>query len=139
MKVPSDGGYDRIARPYRWLEWIAFGRSLQNSRTCLLSELPQVKQILVMGDGDGRLLEQICRSQPAAKITSVDQSPAMIRLQESRVANAGANDRVHWVRADGRTFSPTPNEYDLLVTAFFLDCFTEIELGKHLPRWLGGV
>ncbi|WP_186776233.1 class I SAM-dependent methyltransferase [Rubripirellula reticaptiva] len=135
----SDGGYDRIARPYRWLEWIAFGQSLQHSRICLLSELPLVDRILVMGDGDGRLLQQICRSQPGAEITSVDQSLAMIDLQKSRVASAGATDRVRWVCADGRQFSPASNEYDLLVTAFYLDCFTEFELGQHLPRWLSGV
>ncbi len=46
--------YDRIARPYRFLEWLAFGSTLQKVRTAFLRDLLPRRSILILGEGDGR-------------------------------------------------------------------------------------
>ncbi len=131
-------GYDRLARAYRWLEWPVFGRRLQHARTCLLGELPPARRVLVLGDGDGRLLAALRRVQPAAEIVSVDLSPAMLRQQRRRLGAEppGAAAGVRWICADALTRQFEADRFDLLVTAFFLDCFDEAGLRHGLPRWL---
>jgi ubiquinone/menaquinone biosynthesis C-methylase UbiE len=132
-------GYDRLARVYRPLERSLFRGGLQESRVALLGDLPESKSALVLGDGDGRLLEQLCHTQPRCRITSVDQSGQMLRLQRQRIERAGASQRVELVAADARDFRPMAGQYDLLVTAFFLDCFGQQELPGLLRHWLSGV
>ena len=132
-------GYDRLARPYGWLERSLFRGHLQRARLALLGDLPETKHALVLGDGDGRLLEQLCRAQPRCRVTSVDQSGQMLRRQRQRLERVGASDRVEWVHADARDFRPTASQYDLIVTAFFLDCFSRQELPSLLEQWLDGV
>jgi ubiquinone/menaquinone biosynthesis C-methylase UbiE len=132
-------GYDRLARPYRCLEQSLFRGQLQRARLAMLGDLPDTKHALILGDGDGRLLEQLCRAQPGCRFTSVDQSGQMLRRQRQRVERAEASERVELVAADARDFRPTLSQYDLLVTAFFLDCFSSQELPCLLDQWLRGV
>ncbi|WP_186775730.1 class I SAM-dependent methyltransferase [Rubripirellula tenax] len=132
-------GYDRIARFYRVMEWAAFGPHLNRSRVAILSDLPAVSRVLVLGDGDGRLLQRLCLEHPDATIVSVDQSPKMLELQRRRVKAIGGEDRAEWIQCDAIDFSPEPGRFDLLVTAYFLDCFTESQLETNLTKWLAGV
>ena len=132
-------GYDRLAYPYRFLEQSLFRGQLQRARMTLLGDLPETRHALILGDGDGRLLEQLCQAQPQCRVTSVDQSGQMLRRQRQRAERVGASQRVELVQADARDFRPTSSQYDLLVTAFFLDCFSRQELPCMLDQWLAGV
>ncbi len=132
-------GYNRLARIYRWLEWPLFRGQLQQARTSMIGDLPRCDRVLLLGDGDGRLLKQLCRAQPACQVTSVDQSAEMLRLQTQRTEQLGASQRVTFICQDARDFRPSGGSYDLLVTAFFLDCFGEQELARLVPQWLAGV
>lgn len=134
--VGTARGYDRLARFYRWLEYLLFRNNLQCAREALLTGLADVSRVLVLGDGDGRLLESLCRINSQCQITSVEQSSQMLALQRQRVAAANAIARVKFVQADGRDVSKFTGTYDALITAFFLDCFDEEELREHLPKWL---
>ena len=115
---------------------MALGSSLMRARTALLDQLPPAKRVLVLGEGDGRLLALLAQAQPEAQITSIDQSPGMLRLQQKRLTAVAAEDRVDWRCADATT-APLPKAtYDLVVMAFFLDCFSQRELQGFLPRVL---
>jgi len=54
----------------------------------------------------------------------------MIELAEHRVAKLGPSfqERVRFHHMDVREFEAPPGAYDLVVTHFFLDCFSEAEL-----------
>ncbi|MCS7465234.1 methyltransferase domain-containing protein [Stieleria sp. ICT_E10.1] len=132
-------GYDRLATVYRGLEICLFGNALHRARLALLDQLPRVDRALVLGDGTGRLLEQLCITQPDCRITSVDQSRQMLNHQKRRVERIGALDRVEFVQADARSYDVPENQFDLVVAAYFLDCFTEEELAGCLPRFLAGL
>lgn len=105
----------------------------------MLNELPPCKHALFLGDGDGRLLEQFCRVQPACQITSVDQSQRMLDLQRQRVERWSDASRIQWICQDATKYRPATDEFDLLVTAFFLDCFSIQQLKRLVPHWLQGV
>jgi len=119
--------FDRIARPYRWLEYLFFGFMLERCRFHRLPDLAEARRALVLGDGDGRFLARLLKTNPELRADAVDLSPAMLRLLRKRAAGAGALERVTLYCTDAREFIPIAS-YDLVVTHFFLDCFTIDEL-----------
>ncbi len=136
MRNQTDHGYDQLAGRYQLLETLMFGPHLDRARTALLSSIPACRSALVLGDGDGRLLEALLTNQPECQITSIDQSARMLELQQKRLANHPLRDNVSWRQQDARDFEGFDDQFDLLVSAFFLDCFTFQELETHLPLWL---
>ncbi|MCM2371739.1 class I SAM-dependent methyltransferase [Aporhodopirellula aestuarii] len=146
----SQRGYDRLAPAYRMIERAAFGNQLQQARVALLDALPDWDRLLLFGDGDGRLLEQLCRlnpstsdhelnTKPRGRITSVDHSRAMLDRQRRLVAAAGASDRVEFVHGNALGFIPEASAYDIVVMPFFVDCFSRGELIENLPCWLSAL
>lgn len=141
-RAATDVGYDRLAGIYRVIETIVFGGELQSARTALLDQLPPWRRLLILGDGDGRLLEEIAKrfdQDPTQSILSVDHSRAMLHRQRERLAKANRPRRIEWLSTDALHFAPAPGSFDVIVTAFFLDCFTEHQLLDSFPKWLAGL
>jgi SAM-dependent methyltransferase len=127
--------FDHLARPYRTLERLVFGTALQTARVAHLAALQDARNVLVLGEGDGRCLERLLETAPRAVVDVVDKSPRMLELAQRRVF---ANPRVRIHCADAREFSGKA-PYDAIVTCFFLDCFEEAalkELIATLSSWL---
>lgn len=116
-----------------------FGKRLHQARTALLSELGQVKTALVFGDGNGRFLKDLCSEQPHCNVTSVDHSKAMLHRQRERLAQLGKDNPVEFLHVDALQYEPPSGSFDLLVCCYFLDCFTESQLNRCLPIWLGAL
>jgi ubiquinone/menaquinone biosynthesis C-methylase UbiE len=129
--------FDRLARVYRWLEMITFGRSLWRCRCTLLDEMRSCRRALVIGDGDGRFTARLLETNRTVQIDAVDASPAML---STLIRNCSANARrVQIHHADARTWTPANPPYDLVVTHFFLDCLTTDEvkdLAIRMRRYL---
>jgi ubiquinone/menaquinone biosynthesis C-methylase UbiE len=125
--------FDRLAKPYRWLEYLSFGRMLERCRFHYLPVLVNAKRALIFGDGDGRFLARILTVNPALQADVVDISPVMLRLLEERL-KLEDRKRVTLHQADARSFVPPEKAYDLVVTHFFLDCLFEPELAALVER-----
>ncbi|MGA3007368.1 MAG: class I SAM-dependent methyltransferase [Opitutaceae bacterium] len=125
--------FDRLARIYRPLEYGAFGRDLERARFCFLKKLWDCRAILVLGEGDGRCLEQLVRAAPEAHIDCLDLSPAMLARAEARLP-ADARSRVAFRQADLLTAALPDKKYDAVVTLFFLDCFTAEQTADMVRR-----
>ena len=100
---------DGLACWYILLERAGFGRALEHRRTAFLDQVTTARRVLVLGDGDGRFLAAFLRVNRSAEVDSVDSSAA-----------------VRW--------QPPAVSYDLIVTHFFLDCFTDAELRPLVAR-----
>ncbi len=124
---------DRLARWYRVLEYAGFGRALQQRRTAFLDRMTTVRRVLVLGDGDGRFLAVFLRVNRHAEVDSVDSSAAMLALAHGRLDPADTT-RVRFHHTDARCWQPPPVSYDLIVTHFFLDCFTDAEVRPLVAR-----
>ena len=124
----SPRGFDRVAPFYRAMEAIALGSTLQRARTYGLDRLGGCRDILVIGDGNGRGLAAMLRAAPLARVVSIDASPAMLARAQARARAAGSLDRVHFACADVRTLVWPAGRYDAIVTAFVLDCFVEADV-----------
>jgi ubiquinone/menaquinone biosynthesis C-methylase UbiE len=125
----SDLNFDRVARHYRLLETIAFGRTLQRARVFGLNQIESPMRALIAGEGNGRFLCELLRRHPKIGIDCVDASGQMLRLAETRLTREQPNvKQVRFLQEDIKSWRPPANRYDLLVTHFFLDCFTKGEI-----------
>lgn len=121
--------FDRLARIYGTLEWLALGGDLERARFALLDRLADCRSILVLGEGDGRCLARLVGLAPAAKIHCVDSSPAMI-VQTAARLDSSQSDRVRLECVDALNLRFQPESFDAVVTLFFLDCFTPAEVER---------
>ena len=90
--------YDVLAPLYATLERLTFGRALQRARCAPLLAEVTPSTVLVLGDGDGRFLEQAVGAWPRASFVVVDQSAAMLTMAKQR---ANRHD-VRFLQADVR-------------------------------------
>jgi ubiquinone/menaquinone biosynthesis C-methylase UbiE len=127
--------FDLVAPHYRWLEAIAFGNALQRARTCWIDTIAHPKRTLIFGEGDGRFLCELVRAFPKIDVDCIDASEAMLQLARARLRRTHPESfsRVHFFREDILKWTPRKS-YDLLVTHFFLDCFSGGELQAIIAK-----
>ena len=131
--MTSARGFDRLARVYRPLELLAFGRGLERARFALLDRLAACREVLVLGEGDGRCLVRLLQVAPQARVDCVDFSAAMLARAAGRL-DATAKARVRFVQLDVLADDLPEKPYCAVVTMFFLDCFTDAQLALLVPR-----
>ena len=132
---PTQPNFDTIARPYRWLEYFTLGKALENCRLHFLPQLLDRRRALILGDGDGRFLAQLLQHNPGLRADAVDSSAVMLQLlrQRCEATSPNTDSRLRTYHQDALTF-PLRDSYDLVVTHFFLDCFTRPELDSLIAR-----
>jgi ubiquinone/menaquinone biosynthesis C-methylase UbiE len=129
---PAD--FDPLARWYRALEFLAFGRDLERARFCLLDRFADCHEILVLGEGDGRCLARLVEAAPLARIHCLDASVAMLARAASRLTTPATRARVTFEHADILSASFPAGYYDAVLTCFFLDCFTADQVAMIVTR-----
>lgn len=131
----TEPNFNLIAKPYRWLEYLTLGSALEDCRAHYLQELlnrsPARRRALVLGDGDGRFLDQLLSQNPHLHADVVDTSANMLELLRKRCESATARFNTH--HANALTI-PLEGPYDLVVTHFFLDCLTQSELESLITQ-----
>ena len=121
---------DLIAPHYWWIERLGMGRALERRRRWFLPEIDNALRALVLGDGDGRFLRELLRRNTVVRADYVDLSRRMLQLARH---NAGP-ERVDYRQADALTLDLRREEYDLIATHFFFDCFGPNELQLLIRR-----
>jgi ubiquinone/menaquinone biosynthesis C-methylase UbiE len=122
---------DGIARWYRTLEYLVFGRALERRRLEYLNDIADARRVLILGDGDGRFTAEFVRRNGEATVEVVDLSAGMMAMARERMGGGSRNVRFRVGDARSISFEGT---YDLVVTHFFLDCFGSDELPALIAR-----
>lgn len=135
-KIRTSMNCDAIAPYYETLEHVSFGKSLERARFAFLPQTSTSLRAIVCGGGDGRFLTQLLRVNRNVHVDFVDLSPEMIAQAKKRISVMTQVDRerVSFHHADLREFEPLKAGYDLIVTHFFLDCFSDCELSAVVAR-----
>lgn len=125
--------FDRVAPVYSILEHVAFADAMQRRRTAFLAELSACRRAIIAGEGTGSFLRAFRSVNPSADVHVIDSSSRMLQRAATRDpargggANASRNTRFH--HADILNWTqPDADGFDLIVTHFFLDCFTPGDL-----------
>lgn len=128
--------FDILARHYRWMELLLAGEKLQRCRTAFLGQIAPPRNVLICGEGNGRFLAECVRKFPTARFTCLDASARMLALAKRRLERLGLpNDQVHFIHSDALQWrSPERGAFDLIVTHFFLDCFTRDQVEMLVRR-----
>ena len=127
----SEPNFDRVARLYRWAEYLSLGPLLQHTRVYFLPQLSECRSAFVLGDGDGRFLTRLLAQNPSLHALAVDTSTTMLELLQKRCATT--SDRLRLQQTSALTAVP-PDDVDLIVTHFFLDCLTQAEVDELAER-----
>jgi SAM-dependent methyltransferase len=125
MTQPPPPNFDRVARIYRYAEYLTLGPLLQRTRTHFLPELKQCRRVLALGDGDGRFLSRLLQQNRGLQAVAVDTSAEMLHLLRQRCRTH--INRLQTLQTSALNLTPPPNT-DLITTHFFLDCLTQPEL-----------
>lgn len=125
--------FDLLAPHYRWMEWLLAGEKLQRSRLTWLAEVRACRNVLLVGEGPGRFLQECLRQLPQAHITCVDASAGMLRAAQ-HACDSTDQSRVTFIHAALPAWTPPPRQFDLIVTHFFFDCFPNPVLAQVIPR-----
>jgi ubiquinone/menaquinone biosynthesis C-methylase UbiE len=127
--------FDSLAPHYRWMEWLLAGKKLQRCRTAFLPRVGQAQNILILGEGHGRFLEECRRVLAGARITCLDASGVMLAVARRRLQRLGlTSEGVEFIHANALAWKPPRGTYDLIVTHFFLDCFRSDQLQEMVAR-----
>ncbi|EDY83030.1 Methyltransferase domain family [Verrucomicrobiia bacterium DG1235] len=124
--------FDTIAGAYERLERLTFAGSLQAARFSCLDHVKACEFGLLIGDGDGRFSSELLQQNPSIKLDSIDISPRMLELAQARSGPNAA--RLTTINANAIEFSYPKNSYDFIGLHFCLDCFTQSEISRLLPR-----
>lgn len=125
---------DFIARWYRYAEYLTLGKALENRRREYLNRMVTAKYALLLGDGDGRFTAEFLEANRTARVDSLDLSKNMLKLAARRIAALPfPAPAVRLLQADALTF-PFEARYDLVVTHFFLDCFSDFQIQPLVAR-----
>ncbi len=127
--------FDRLAAHYRWMEWLLAGRKLQRCRTAFLRRIEPPREVLLLGEGNGRFLAALLAEHPRARVTCVDASAAMLARARARISGDGWSiSNVSFVHADVLEWSPARSRFDLIVSHFFLDCFQREQIDRIVEK-----
>ena len=97
----AGSAFDKLARPYRWLEYLAFGRALEGCRLDLLPWLGGARRVLTIGEGEGRFVAELVRRReegdwraygfrkPAPKLLQPLGSKMTIKRWDAEEASGG--------------------------------------------------
>lgn len=127
--------FDLLAPHYRWMEFVLAGGKLQRCRTTFLDEIPTARNILLLGEGNGRGLLECHHRFPRARITCLDASAQMLAQAQRRLGQKASDaSRVEFIQADILNWVPADAGYDLVITNFFLDCFRADQLEQIISK-----
>ncbi len=127
---------DRLARSYRWLEYLRYGKVLERCRSAMLPDLANARKALLIGDGDGRFLSKLALHNDSVALDAIDLSYRMVKITNRRLNQSRCRhkNRITLQNGDIRTARPPGHGYDLVVTHFFFDVFSTNELKCVIDR-----
>ncbi|MEP2669994.1 MAG: methyltransferase domain-containing protein [Cyclobacteriaceae bacterium] len=115
--------FDRVVPFYDALANFVFGRSLKQSRECNLEEVAQHADVLVLGGGTGKWLNKLLDGNKDCRVWYVEASGKM--MNEAR-KNLKGKDQVVFIHGTQETVYI--QKFDVVITHFFVDMFTDMEL-----------
>ena len=127
-------GFGRLAKPYRWMEYLTFGRALERCRFRFLHELKASNVRWCWGTATAVSPRSCWLLLPGAAVHAVDVSPAMLRALQAR---CGAPDRLTTHCVDLSQELPVDVRaltFDLVTTHFFLDCLSTAQVESLVAR-----
>jgi ubiquinone/menaquinone biosynthesis C-methylase UbiE len=139
----AGGNFNGVAPLYDALAFLVFGRRLERAQTVFLRpnarlSIPKGASVLVVGGGTGRLLEPLMHNCQPDRVVYLEKSARMLTRASRRMAETPLLGTVEFRLGDETTLRPD-ERFDVVITPFLLDLFTETTLQNELLPRLGSV
>ena len=131
MTEHRSNNFDSVAKFYDALARIVFGRSMFKAQTFYLSEISPDAKVLILGGGTGWMLNELIKINVTCPIWYIDSSSKM--LEQSRQMAQRAKQKIHFILGTESSI-PSDIQFDVVITNFFLDLFTEASCDKIVGR-----
>ena len=118
--------FDSVAAIYPLLEWLSYGNELARARRAFFEQVVSARNILLVGEGNGRFLQECLLHAPQSSITVVDLSSRMLASARRSASRSAASAGLKLIHADFLSWRGRPGTFDLIVTHFFLDLFSPL-------------
>lgn len=130
--MQKQNDFNAIAPFYDWLCKLVFGKRVENAQIEALKFIPANSTILIVGGGTGWILDEISRKHPyGLTITYIDASSKMIQLSKNRNP---ARNTIAFIIDTIENVSLPYQHYDIIITPFFLDCFSATTVSHILKK-----
>lgn len=136
--------FDFLSNYYDFLTKIIFWNTLYQSQKSHLELIHSDDKILILGGGTGDILNHLNALQIPLEIDYVEKSTGMMKKAKAKGDLDYLN--VNFITADFLSLDLTADLYDLAITNFFLDVFSESNLQvviskvnstvKHAGKWI---
>lgn len=123
-------GFDNIAWLYDSLARLVFGDRLMRAQTAFLHRIKPGSRVLILGGGTGAIVSELLVLQPDCHITFVDASQAMLKRARRRLRESSDIEYIHGTENS----IPDRHPFDVVITAFYLDMFTDDQLSAIIPH-----
>jgi ubiquinone/menaquinone biosynthesis C-methylase UbiE len=123
---------------YDALAFLVFGRRLDQAQAVFLQpkarlSIPKGEAVLVVGGGTGRILQPLLEKCQPDRVVYLEKSAGMLARASRRMTKAGLVGTVEF-RLGDETRLRSDERFDVIITPFLLDLFTEAKLtGALLP------
>tara|TARA_R110001592_G_scaffold299603_1_gene570659 strand:+ start:3163 stop:3777 length:615 start_codon:yes stop_codon:yes gene_type:complete len=118
--------FNLIAPVYDGLAKVIFGKKLRKVQTQFLPLILEDASVLIMGGGTGWIINELFNTGFKGRLTYVEASEKMISLSKK---NSAFSNSVDFIHGEESTL-PTGRKYDVIITNFFLDVFSEPRLDQ---------
>jgi ubiquinone/menaquinone biosynthesis C-methylase UbiE len=118
--------YDRVAPFYDLLASLVFGQKLTKAESHFYAQVKDPASILIFGGGTGKCLKPLQLHYPKATIHFLEASTKMISIASGRTIPN--HKSVEFIHGNEQLLVNQPQQYDLVVTSFVLDVFSESRL-----------
>lgn len=122
--------FDRIAWMYDGLAQLVFFGAIRKSQLTFLSYIEPRSKILIVGGGTGWILSELDKLGILMVVHYVEASTAM--LKKSRLREPFKNIQVTFNHGTVEELSKV--RYNVIITNFFLDVFSEDNLGTVIEK-----
>lgn len=138
MKDRVSKGFDLLSGFYDLMLWSTSGNAILKSQTALLSCLPEIKTVLILGGGTGSFLVELLNRKNIESVTYADISAGMIKKTQNKIQKRIPEQlsKVKFICGEIDSIHHEEN-FDLVITNYFLDQFETEELGLLLDKIAG--
>lgn len=128
--------FDLLAPVYDELARLVFGGAAKRAQTELLPELHDAQRALILGGGTGWFLHALLAQTAVQHVLYVEKSPNMLRRSRTLLAATAPHwlSRVEFRLGTEESLSAGDGPFDLIVTNFFLDQFSDQSCAHIIER-----
>ena len=118
--------FNRIAFAYDYLKVMVFGNAIDNAQSALIRFIPDNADVLIVGGGTGKILEECIGLGLNQHVTYLELSERMIQKAKKRV-RAANESRINFITGSTACLDPD-KKFDVVFTPFVLDSYATSEL-----------